>query len=1056
VEPEHDTAARSHGREPYRLTPVLPTGELTFCFTDVEGSTVLLRRLGEQYDRVIATHHRLLRDAMASRGGTVVRTDGDAFFVVFERAADAVAACADAQEIVTAHPWPSGVALRVRMGLHTGPARLNSEGEYVGLAIHQAARIAAAANGGQVLLSAATAAQAGAPEGASSFRPVGAFRLKDFDESVALVELVRPGAPFAPPRALPAAGHNLALRRTSFVGRVEELELLASLAEQRAVVSLVGTGGVGKTRLAVEFGVTAATDFADGVWFVELTEVDGAERLHAAVAHALGAHVGVETDAVAAITNAVGSRRLLLILDSCEHVVADVAGLIEDLVAVCPSVVVLATSRQRLDVTGERVLRLGPLDVAPAGTAAQDLMAYEGTRLFLDRAGLSSALTPDDAAAVVTICASLDGLPLGVELAAARAPTLGVQTVSTHLHDVVLRTGDGTSETTTGARRRRTLQAAIRWSYELLTDDERCALERLSVFHGGFTIAACAAVLGHPPIDEATVPGLVAALVEKSLVEQDPNAGRFRLLGPVQAFASEAFDRCDRAAAVRDQHAAFYASATGLDDGPDEDLDLLFPEAWVLRRLCDEANFVAARSRVDDGSDAALQLDTTVALLTRAQGRFRHAYDLVNDSVRRADRRVASPRVYAAACLVASLLGRACGYFVQSLEHCATAVEIARNIGDLGLELDAHAFAQTAASVQGDVASSGVHEELARRIARELGGAATVRVDRYFTGGPAAGGDPDRASAMEDVRRARRAMRTGAHDEARALAEEAATAAARLGARAIEAFALWVLAELCTREEHHDEGRSLLDRAVALGLEGGPEQVGIALETYGRIMALELDRHEHQAMLDALARVQAIDVERDGPEKAIHEHRLLGELALDRGDASAALAGFERSLELARGSGYREMEVRLLLLIGNGRVVDGDLAGAARAYEEAVDLARRLERADTVAVLTYNLALVDHRSAEADRARDRLEGLVADGPDLPAWLAGLATLELGVLVSEAGDVERARSLLADALSGARSRRDRRCEQRCLEQLARLDGGDDGNGAGVFVAPIVER
>ena len=1021
------------------LGPVaLPTGELTFCFTDVEGSTVLLRRLGERYDAVIADHHRLLRESMAASGGTVVRTDGDAFFVVFQRATDAVAACADAQRVVADHPWPDGVALRVRMGLHTGEARLNTEGEYVGIAIHQAARISSAANGAQVLMSATTAAMAELPPSATSFRPVGSFRLKDFDEPVALVELAQPGSSPAPPRALPAAGHNLALRRTSFIGRWEELQLLGKLADACAVVTLVGPGGVGKTRLAVEFGGANASSFPDGVWFVDLSEADGDASLLGAVANAVGAHIGAGTDPSDAVLNAIGSRELLLVVDNCEHVLAPAAALIEDIVAVCPAVTVLATSRQRLEVPGERVLRLGPLGVAPEGTPAHDLGAFESARLFLDRAGLAAPASAEDAAAVVSICTSLDGLPLGIELAAARAPTLGLRTVASHLTEVVLQPGAGPEEPS--ARRQRTLRSTIRWSHELLSEDERCALERLSVFHGGFTMAASMSVLAHPPLEGGAVATLVASLVEQSLVEQDAEAGRFRLLGPVHAFASERFEQASTAAAVRDRHAAHFAGMARLD----EDFDVLAPDGWVAPRQVDEANFLAALRHDPHDADERLALVVTVALLARAQGRWREGYDLVTDGLRRAEPGPVSPHLFGLACLVAADMGRRCGFFGDARERCGTAIDLAERAGDRSLAMNAHAGAAAAARVQGDRPAEGAHTERARELARELGGIHARRLDGFLGGRRASPEDAERAAAADLVSRAWRALRSGAHEVTRSLVGEAIAEGRRLGHRGIEARAQWALAELHDREGRPDEARAVLAETVELGLAAGPTGLGIALESYGKLMQLELARHDARAAREARSRVSELDVGRDGPEKLIHEHRVSGHLALVEGDPAGALEEFEQSLDLVRASGYREMEVRLLLLIGNAHVARGELSAAERAYEEAQAVATSLDRPDPVAVAAYNLALVDHRRSGEEKARSRLEDLVARESELPAWLSDLAAAELGALLRERGETDRAAGLLAAARANAEARRDQRCVDLCDGRAARFD------------APVVER
>ena len=960
------------------MAVTLPTGELTFCFTDVEGSTALLRRLGERYDAVIADHHRLLRTSMAAAGGTVVRTDGDAFFVVFERAADAVRGCVQAQRAVAEHPWPAGVALRVRMGLHTGEARINSEGEYVGLAIHHAARIASAANGGQVLLSATTAAMADPPEGDAALRSVGAFRLKDFEEPVPLVELVHATAATAPPRAVPAAGHNLGRRRTSFVGRSTELVRLAESVRESAVVTIVGPGGVGKTRLVVEFGTQVAGEFRDGVWFVDLSEVDRADAVAASIAQVLGAGVDLAAGAGVAVRDAIGTRELLLILDNCEQVVVDVADVVAGIVGVCPAVVVVATSRQPLGVAGERVLRLGTLAIPSSAVAADELRTYDATRLFLERAGLDGRLADDDATGVAAICSHLDGLPLGIELAAARVSTLGVRTVAALLE------------------RERTLSETIRWSYELLDVEERVALERLSVFHASFTLDDCTAVLAHPPLDRADVPVLVAALVDKSLVERDPDTDRFRLLRPVHGFARERFDASETAPAIHALHASYYTEAASVTDG----FDVLRYGPWVERRRSDEANFEAARDHVAPDEEAALELACALALLLRRRGLVRPAYDLLAEALDGTDAACVRPLVLGVAALVHARLASACGFFTVAAGRCREALEIARHTDDRSLELDAHAVASGVATIQGDVRTAAAHAELARGLARESGETAALRLERFLAG-PTSGLDTDRTDLPGVLRRAREAMRSGSHDLARALAQRAADDAARLGVQGGEVSGRLVLAELHAREDRFDEARRLLDEAVEIGLAGGPTALPMALESLGHVMALELRRHDHHAVREALARAQSLDVGRDGPEKAAHEHRILGDLDLDQGDAATALVHYGHALELCGRHGYREMELRLRIRIGNAHVAAGDLDAAEESYRQARDLAAELGRTDTAFVVDYDLAVADAHRGNAAAARRRLQALVASAAELPAWLAQLAARQLEASV--AGD-----------------------------------------------------
>ncbi len=479
----------------------LPTGSVTFLFTDIEGSTRLLEQLGEVWAHALADHNRLVREAFTAFGGHEVDRQGDAFFIVFEEASNATTAAREMQAALAGHEWPAGADLRVRMGIHSGAVMLGPEG-YVGVEVHRGARICAAAHGGQVLLSQATLEAVGDVE----VRDLGEHRLRDLTMPVQLYQLLGPGLDqtFAPPRSLDAT--NLPAQQTPLIDRREEVaSTVALIRDQTAkLVTLTGPGGTGKTRVALQTGAELVGAYRDGVFFVPLAPVGNATDIQSVVALAIGAPVEGN-----GLVRFVRDRELLLILDNFEHLL-DGAPLVARLLSESGGLRVLVTSRAPLHISGEHELPVLPL-------ADRDALA-----LLTDRArSARHDFQPDEAAA--QLCAQLEGMPLAIELAAARLKHLTADSLLARLnHSLDLLSG--------GARdlpeRQRTLRATIEWSYRLLEPDEQLVFERLSVFAGGWTLEQAEAVCRLPAIDGPDVLDGIASLVDKSLVHWTSTAGK--------------------------------------------------------------------------------------------------------------------------------------------------------------------------------------------------------------------------------------------------------------------------------------------------------------------------------------------------------------------------------------------------------------------------------------------------------------------------------------------------------------------------------------------------
>lgn len=513
------------------MTPPLPSGTVTLLFTDIEGSTRLLDQLGDEYGEMLAEHRRLLRAVWVQHEGVEVGTDGDSFFVAFADAESAAEAAIAAQRALAEHPWPSDTRLRVRMGLHTGEPHID-QGDYWGADVHYAARVGAAAHGGQVLASEATRAL----DGRHRFESVGEHSLKDFIAPRELFHLVVDGtgpSEFPPPRTLEPIRTNLPSPATELIGREDELAVVLDLIATAKMVTVSGPGGSGKTRLALEAAHRAAEDF-DAVWWVPLEHVLDANEVMGALSRAMGLPEVAGVDADERVLDHLRARNVLLVLDNLEHVI-DVAPLIGHVARAGPEVRVLITSQLPLRVGGEHVLALDPLPV-PTGSERELSVLREipSVALLCERAaaaGTGWSLTEENRFDVARLCRQLEGMPLALELAAPRLRVLDAGALSHKLEESLDALGSGGPDL---PARQRGLRAVLEWSVGVLSETERALLLRLAVFSAGFTTPLAEAAFGDV-VDE------LDALVSAGLVRPAED-GRFEVRPPVRRFAAEQLD----------------------------------------------------------------------------------------------------------------------------------------------------------------------------------------------------------------------------------------------------------------------------------------------------------------------------------------------------------------------------------------------------------------------------------------------------------------------------------------------------------------------------------
>jgi predicted ATPase/class 3 adenylate cyclase len=567
----------------------VPDGVITFLFTDIEGSTQRVHSLGHsQWLAVLEQHNAIVRRAIAAHGGYEVKTEGDAFFVTFSDAGEAVEACLEAQLALDAHSWPPGAPIRVRMGLHTGEAHL-VDGDYVGLVVHEAARIAATGHGGQTVLSEATRLAAGIEP--SRMRSLGTHALKDFPEPQELHQLIDPGlrASFPALKTLTAAVHNLPTAPTALLGRDADIDRCAELLlGDTRLLTLTGPGGIGKTRLALAVAQRLLAYFPTGVWMVQLAAVPSPDLIASAINEAVGVIPEPGSTPLEALTARLASAQpALLVLDNYEHL-TEGALVVADLLAACANLSVLVTSRSRLRLRGERDVALEPLDTPSSAL------------LFTARATEADPTVVHDGAAAAEICAFLEGMPLAIELAAARVRDLGVDGVRDGLAHSLDVLDEGAVDL---PPRQQALRSTIAWSYDLLEPGEQRVFRQLGVFAGGMEAPAAVAVAG----EEVQL----QPLVETSLLRR--TGDRFTMLETIRQYALEQLELAGETAGVSDRHGRWFAalavSAAPELTGPDQ-------AAWLDQLGHDHDNLRVAQ-------DLLLSRDpSAAAAMTAALGRF--------------------------------------------------------------------------------------------------------------------------------------------------------------------------------------------------------------------------------------------------------------------------------------------------------------------------------------------------------------------------------------------------------------------------------------------------
>lgn len=932
---------RFRGRRPASSRTIRPTGTVTFVLTDIEGSTRLWETQPAEMERAILKHQEIVAAAVEGNNGTLVRErgEGDSTFSVFPHAPAAIGAALELQRRLTQARWEPGIELRVRVAMHTGDAYLISDDEYASPVINRCARIREIAYGGQILISEQTLqmAEGGLPDGASVL-DLGPHRLRDLSRPVRIFQLQHADLPqtFPKLRSLEAGSHNLPVQLTSFIGREREVgEIRKHLASTR-LLNLVGPGGIGKTRLALQAAGDIADAYPDGIWFVDLSTVTDAAMLPQAVAAALSLREERGRSVSDSVIDHLRSASALITLDNCEHLIDAASEFANTLLRGCAELSVLATGREPLHVQGATTWRV-PTMAVPDGTVPTEAYGeYESIRLFTERAGLvrpDFALTHETAPIVASICRKLDGVPLAIELAAANVASMSVADIESRLDDRFRMLTRGGPD----VPRHGTLQATVDWSHDLLGEKERVLFRRLSVFAGGFTLEGAEDVCSSEPLVRSEIVYLLTNLVDKSLVALDDvlNTTRYTMLETIHEYAALKLVESDEEAAIRDRHAAYFATfaerLAAVLEGPDE--------ADHLRTISSELpNIRAALTTFATSQpDQALHIATTLVHFWVVRGFMSEGLAWLDEAF--ASAKDPEPLLEAGARQAAGILRRGLGRPTDARSLLERSLELRRSHG-------------TPADVAETLVELGNAQQiLGERDAAERSFAEALDLARETGAGRAHAGALNGLAIAKSV----------AGDPAGAvpLLEEMVVLLKLLGSRRGLGTALGNLG--IARHELGDAGaaRAAIEEALQIARELSDTRLaamqlntlaGITLDAGDRTLARQL----HEEALAANREI-ADDV---GEGLSLYG---LGEIARIEGRTADALAAHERALEIWQQT--QQQEAILLSSLA--------LALVARASEEPSVVRERL-----IDVATGSAAAGSPEVAR--RCVEALAGLIID------------------------------------------------------------------------------
>jgi predicted ATPase/class 3 adenylate cyclase len=976
--------------------PNLPSGTLTFLFTDIEGSTRLWEQFADQMRNATVRHDALIESAVAQWGGLLVRPrgEGDSRFAVFARATDAIAAAVAIQRALFVEPWGVPSPVRVRMALHTGEADLR-DGDYYGAAVNRCARLRSVAHGGQTLVSQITYDLArDALPGGVSLRDLGEHSLKDLNRSERVYQLVIAGLPadFPPLRAPESLHTNLPAMLTSFIGREREMVEVKRLLTSTRLLTITGAGGAGKTRLALHVAADLVDSFADGMWLIELAPLSDPTLAAQLVANGLGIREEDGRPLLQTLVDSLRAKSLLLILDNCEHLVQGVAQLAQTLLAGAPKLRILATSREPLGVVGETAWCIPPLSSPGLHETAAlgNLTQFDAVKLFIDRAVAAKpdfAVSNQNAPAVARICARLDGIPLAIELAASRVRALSAEQIAARLDDRFRLLVGGSR---TALPRQQTLRALIDWSYDLLTESERILLRRLSVFAGGWTLQAAEEVCSGGSIQAHEVLDLLAHLIDKSLVVAEPQDGgdRYRFLEMIRQYSHERLREGNETDEFAHKHAEYfmkmakesYAELWGPSQGH-----------WLARLETEHDNLRTALMWMTQHGDRAEML----LLMAGSLWRFWEIHGYISE-------------------------GRA--WLERALAKNPDAPAYLRANGLRG--------AGMLARQQGDYAQAkAMHEQslaLFRKMEDKLGIAREL-------------------DALGEI-----AQCQGNYAQAIELHTESLALRYEIDDKEGIAVSLGQLGSIARDRGQYQYARDLLEQSLELNRATGDKlYTALSLNNLGLVACLLCEYERATALFE-----EAVSLYRELDDRLGISNTLqnLGNVAKDQGHLQRAITLYQECLALKQGLGDKRGIARAMADMAEVALCQGNYARAAELAEQSLTLFRELGVKPGIIVSKVVQAFIAHYQGDYERASSLAAESLALSTELniPRGIA-YAKEVVGLSAYAQERLAEAKEYLQEAVASFRKVDDRRNVAYTLANLARtMYRQDDHVGASNFL------
>ena len=943
----------------------LPTGTVTFLFTDIEGSTQLWEQAPEAMKTAHARHENIIREVVAAHGGYTYKMIGDAFQIAFATAPEALTAALDAQRALHAEPWAETGPIRVRMALHTGVTEERGD-DYVGPVLNRVARLLGAGYGGQVLLTQATydLVRDVLPKDAG-LRDLGEHRLKDLMRPEHIYQLTAPDLPsdYPPLKTLGTFAHNLPAQVTSFIGREKEQKEIVDLIASHRRVTLTGAGGIGKTRLSIQTASALLSDFPNGTWLVELAPLSDPALVPQAIVTALGLIGQAGRSPIMTLTDFLQAKRALLVLDNCEHLIQACAQLAETLLRTCPDLHILTTSREALGVAGERLYLVPTLTNPDPGSATLDtLPQYEAVQLFVERAEsvlASFMLTNENAPAVAQVCHQLDGIPLALELAAARIRMMSVEEIASHLNDRFhLLTGGAR----TALPRHQTLQAMIDWSHDLLSEPERVLLRRLSIFAGGWTLEAAESVCGGEDIQSHEILDLLTQLLNKSLILVKREQGRdtrYHMSETIRQYARDKLWAAREGERMRQRHLAYFVE---LAERAEPNLRAFDMVRWLDRLETELDNIrVALEWAQESDIEAQLRLASALLWFWHIRGHINEGVDWLErglsiEVIERDDQPLTPSRAMIRGKALNASGFLSSGSIGKKTVHLEESLALFQQVGSAGKQGMAYALLYLPSLGKW---AKGSKLERSLALFREIG---------------------DRFGAAECLMGlAVRARESGNFERAAILAEEHLTLRREIGDQDGSAIALAHLGDLAFMQQDYTRAITLIEQSLAIfrevrnkwGIDVGLSFYGIIFLWQGNyeratkifeeafVFAQESGDRVRIAfnfsILGAIAWFQgnyvraaqtitdSLTVFRDEdsiPLFAAGNLHALGDIALAQGDQEGAVKRYQA--ELALGRETQNDIITAVALVGLGKVAwsQGDYGPATKRFNKALRISR--------------------------------------------------------------------------------------------------------------------